>query len=228
VLVSRPYNGAAQKVLSYDVPRFLHLTNGRLYYVASDSGEDCIIRMRADGTNREVLCRAGIILRFALHDGMMYLLDANGALKERTLTGEESALMENVADFTLDAKNNTLLCVTQEGVVSFGIDTARKATLYAGSADQAAMCGDALLVRTGGAIVRVAGGQSATIRRDGATLMGVYGQKVIQLTSRGVMTCDVNGENATTILHGSFEAMSIANGVLYVGDMKGYTQQVTL
>ena len=42
------------------------------------------------------------------------------------------------------------------------------------------------------------------------------------------MTCDVNGENATTILHGSFEAMSIANGVLYVGDQKGYTQQVAL
>ena len=228
VLVSRPYNGAAQKVLSYDVPRFLHLTNGRLYYVASDSGEDCIIRMRADGTNREVLCRAGIILRFALHDGMMYLLDANGALKERTLSGEESALMENVADFTLDAKNNTLICVTQEGVVSFGIDTARKTTLFAGGADQAAMCGDALLVRAGGSIVRIANGQSATIRRDGATMMGVYGQKVIQLTSRGVMTCDVNGENATTILHGSFDAMSIANGVLYVGDQKGYTQYVTL
>ena len=228
VLVSRPYNGAAQKVLSYDVPRFLHLTNGRLYYVASDSGEDCIVRMRSDGTSREVLCRAGIILRFALHDGEMYLLDANGALKERTLSGEESALMENVADFTLDAKNNALICVTQEGVVSFGIDTGRKTTLYAGGADQAAMCGDALLVRTGGSIVRVANGQSATIRRDGATLMGVYGQKIIQLTSRGVMTCDVNGENVTTILHGSFDTMSIANGVLYVGDQKGYTQYVTL
>ena len=228
VLVSRPYNGASARVLSYDVPRFLHLTNGRLYYVASDGGEDCIIRMRADGTSREVLCRAGIILRFVLHDGVMYLLDANGALKERTLSGEESELMGSVADFTLDAKNNTLLCVTQEGVVSFGIDTARKTTLYAGGADQAAMCGDALLVRTGGSIVRVANGQSATIRRDGATMMGVYGQKVIQLTSKGVMTCDVNGENATTILHGSFEAMSIANGVLYVGDQKGYTQQVTL
>ena len=103
-----------------------------------------------------------------------------------------------------------------------------KKTLYTGNADQAAMCGDALLVRTGGSIVRVAGGQSATIRKDGAMLMGVYGQKIIQLTSRGVITCDVNGENATTILYGSFEAMSIANGVLYVGDAKGYTQQVTL
>ena len=138
------------------------------------------------------------------------------------------SLMENVVDFTLDAKNNALICVTQEGVVSFGIDTGRKTTLYAGGADQAAMCGDALLVRTGGSIVRVANGQSATIRRDGATLMGVYGQKVIQLTNRGVMTCDVNGENVTTILHGSFDTMSIANGVLYVGDQKGYTQYVTL
>jgi len=228
VLVRRPYNGAAQTVLSYDVPRFLHLTNGRLYYVASDGGEDCVIRMNADGTSRQVLCRAGIILRFALHDGEMYVLDANGALKERTLSGEESELMENVADFALDAQKHSLLCVTQEGVVSFGIDTGRRTTLYSGNADQAAMCGDALLVRSGGSIIRVAGGQSATIRRDGAVMMGVYGQKVIQLTRQGVMTCDVNGENATTILYGSFESMSIANGVLYVGDSKGYTQQVTL
>jgi len=228
ILIQKPYNGLSSTVLSYDVPRFLHLTNGRLYYVASDGGEDCIIRMRADGTSREVLHRAGIILRFALHDGVLYVLDANGALRERTLSGEESELMESVADFALDAKQNELLCVTQEGVVSFGIDTGRRTTLYSGSADQAAMCGDALLVRSGGTIIRVANGQSATIRRDGATMMGVYGQKVIQLTSQGVVTCDVNGENATTILYGSFDAMSIANGVLYVGDGKGYTQQVTL
>ena len=228
VLIKRPYNGLASTVLSYDVPRFLHLTNGRLYYVASDGGEDCIIRMRSDGTSREVLHRAGIILRFALHDGVMYLLDANGALKERTLSGEESELMENVADFALDAQKNALLCVTQEGVVSFGIDTGRRDMLYVGNADQAAMCGDALLVRSGGAIVRVANGQSATIRRDGATMMGVYGQKVIQLTSQGVVTCDVNGENATTILYGSFDSMSIAGGVLFVGGAKGYQQQVKL
>ena len=90
------------------------------------------------------------------------------------------------------------------------------------------MCGDALLVRTGGSIVRVANGQSATIRRDGATLMGVYGQKVIQLTDKGVVACDVNGENATTILYGEYDCASVVGGVLYVGDAKGYTQQVTL
>ena len=136
--------------------------------------------------------------------------------------------MENVADFALDARRGELLCVTQDGVVAFGIDTGKKTTLFSGAADQTAMCGDALLVRTGGSIVRIANGQSATIRRDGATMMGVFGQKVIQLTSKGVMTCDVNGENATTILHGSFDTMSVANGVLYVGGQKGYTQQVTL
>jgi len=227
-LVARPYNGAAATVLAYDMPRFLHVTNGRLYYVASDSGEDCVIRMRSDGTSREVLCRAGIILRFALHDGVMYLLDANGAVKERTLSGEESELMENVADFCIDAQRNALLCVTQEGVVSFGIDTGRKEMLYSGAADQAAMCGDALLVRSGGSIIRVANGQSAAIRRDGAKAMGVYGQKVIQLTNSGVVTCDVNGENATTILFGSFDMMSIAGGVLYVGDSRGFTQQAVL
>ena len=95
-------------------------------------------------------------------------------------------------------------------------------------ADQAALCGNALLVRSGGSIIRVANGQNTTIRRDGATFLGVYGQKVIQLTGKGVMTCDVNGENATTILYGRFESASVAGGVLYVGDAKGYTQQVTL
>lgn len=227
-LVKRPYDGSAATVLAYETPRFLHLTNGRLYYVASSGGEDCVIRMNADGTSREVLDRAGIILRFALHDGVMYVLDANGALKERTLSGEESELMEGVTDFCLDVQGNALLCVTQDGVVSFGIDTGRTTTLYAGSADQAVLCADILLVRSGGSILRVADGQTATIRRDGAKLMGVYGQKVIQLTGKGVMTCDVNGENATTILYGAYETMSAANGVLYVGDGKGVAQQVTL
>lgn len=227
-LVKRPYDGSAATVLAYETPRFLHLTNGRLYYVASSGGEDCVIRMNADGTSREVLDRAGVILRFALHDGVMYVLDANGALKERTLSGEESELMEGVADFCLDVQGNALLCVTQKGVVSFGIDTGRTTTLYAGSADQAVLCADILLVRSGGSILRVANGQTATIRRDGAKLMGVYGQKVISLTGKGVMTCDVNGENATMILYGAYETMSAANGVLYVGDGKGVAQQVTL
>ena len=227
-LVKRPYDGSAATVLAYETPRFLHLTNGRLYYGASSGGEDCVIRMNADGTSHEVLDRAGVILRFALHDGVMYVLDANGALKERTLSGEESELMEGVADFCLDVQGNALLCVTQEGVVSFGIDTGRTTTLYAGSADQAVLCADILLVRSGGSILRVANGQTATIRRDGAKLMGVYGQKVISLTGKGVMTCDVNGENATMILYGAYETMSAANGVLYVGDGKGVAQQVTL
>ena len=175
-----------------------------------------------------MLCRAGIILRFALHDGVMYYLDANATLRERTLSGEESELMGGVADFSLDVQGGVLLCVTQEGVESFGITTGNRVTLYTGNADQAAQCGKSLLVRTGGSIVRVTDGVSATIRKDGATWMGVYGQKVIQLTSRGVVTCDVNGENATTILNGAFDSAAIANGVLYVGGRSGYTQQVTL
>ena len=227
-LVRRPYSGAAQTVLSRDVPRFLHLTNRRLYYVASDGGEDCILRMNADGTGREVLLRSGIILRFALHDGVMYYLDASGVLKERTLSGEENELLDGVSDFALDVQGNALLCVTQEGVVSFGIDTGRQTTLYAGAADQAAMCGRALLVRVGGTVVRVADGQNATIRRDGATFLGAYGQRVIQLTGQGVMTCDVNGENATMLLYGEFDRLSIAGGVLYAGTGAGYTQQVRL
>ena len=228
VLVRRPYNGGASSVLSGDVPRFLHVTNGRLYYVASDGSEDCIIRMNMDGTNRQVLCRAGIILRFALHDGDLYYLDANATLRERTLSGEENVLMSGVSDFSVDVQGDALLCVTQDGVVSFGISTGSTSVVYSGTADQAAQCGQALLVRTGGSIVRVMNGQNATIRRDGATWLGVYGRRVLQLTGSGVIACDVNGENATTLLYGSFACASVANGVLYVGGSSGYTQQVTL
>ena len=228
ILVKKPYNGAAASVMAYDVPRFLHLTNGKLYYVASEGGEDCVIRLNTQSGSREVLARVGVALKFALCDGVMYTLDANAALKERTLSGEESELMTGVSDFTLDATGKALLCVTQDGVVSFGIQTGQSEMVYTGAADQAAMCGQALLVRTGGSIVRVMNGQMATIRRDGATCLLVYGQKVIELTGRGVMTCDVNGENATTIANGSFEAASIANGVLYLGGADGYTQSVSL
>ena len=200
ILVKKPYNGAAASVMAYDVPRFLHLTNGKLYYVASEGGEDCVIRLNTQSGSREVLARVGVALKFALCDGVMYTLDANAALKERTLSGEESELMTGVSDFTLDATGKALLCVTQDGVVSFGIQTGQS----------------------------VMNGQMATIRRDGATCLLVYGQKVIELTGRGVMTCDVNGENATTIANGSFEAASIANGVLYLGGADGYTQSVSL
>ena len=227
-LVKRPYNGAAASVLSRDVPRFLHLTNGKLYYVASDGGEDCVIRLNTQSGSREVLLRAGIILKFALHDGVMYILDANAALKERTLSGEESELMTGVSDFSLDVQGNALLCVTQDGVVSFAITTGQQTTLYSGAAEQAVQCGQALLVRAGGLIIRVMNGQNATIRRDGATCLLVYGQKVIELTNKGVMTCDVNGENATTLLNAAYESASIANGTLYLGTSGGYTASVAL
>lgn len=136
--------------------------------------------------------------------------------------------MTGVSDFTLDAVNKTLLCVTQDGVTAFGIQTGQSESVYTGAADQAMMCGRALLVRSGGSVIRVMNGQMATIRRDGASCLLVYGQKVIELTSRGVMTCDVNGENATMIADGSFEAASIANGVLYLGSASGYTKSVSL
>ena len=228
ILVKKPYNGAAASVMAYDVPRFLHLTNGKLYYVASEGGEDCVIRLNTQNGSREVLARAGVVLKFALCDGVMYMLDANAALKEKTLSGEESELMTGVSDFTLDAVNKTLLCVTQDGVTAFGIQTGQSERVYTGAADQAMMCGQALLVRSGGSVIRVMNGQMATIRRDGASCLLVYGQKVIELTGRGVMTCDVNGENATMIADGSFEAASIANGVLYLGSASGYTKSVSL
>ena len=57
--------------------------------------------------------------------------------------------MANVADFCLDASHDALICVTQDGVERFGIETGRRETLYTGAADQAALCGEMLLVRAG-------------------------------------------------------------------------------
>ena len=84
------------------------------------------------------------------------------------------------------------------------------------------------MVRSGGSVIRVMDGGSATIRKDGATWMGVYGSRVIQLTSRGVVICDANGENATTVIPGEYDAASIAGSTLYVGGNTGYTQYVQL
>ena len=42
------------------------------------------------------------------------------------------------------------------------------------------------------------------------------------------MACDVNGEDATMLLYGTFDCVSIAGGVLYAGSRTGYTQQVRL
>lgn len=118
--------------------------------------------------------------------------------------------------------------MTQDGVTAFGIQTGQSESVYTGAADQAMMCGQALLVRSGGSVIRVMNGQMATIRRDGASCLLVYGQKVIELTGRGVMTCDVNGENATMIADGSFEAASIAKRGAVPGERERYTKSVSL
>ncbi len=223
ILVKKPYNGAAASVMAYDV-RFLHLTNVQALLRRQQGGEDCVIRLNTQSGSREVLARVGVALKFALCDGVMYTLDANAALKERTLSGEEgSELMTGVSDFTLDATGKALLCVTQDGVVSFGHQTGQSEWSTRARRIRRRCAGRRCWCERGGSIVRVMNGQMATIRRDGATCLLVC-QKVIELTGRGVMTCDVNGENATTIANGSFEAASIANGVLYLGGADGYTQ----
>lgn len=92
--LKKPYNGAAASVMAYDVPRFLHLTNGKLYYVASEGGEDCVIRLNTQSGSREVWRAWAWHSRFrAVRRPCGYMLDANAALKERTLSGEESELM---------------------------------------------------------------------------------------------------------------------------------------
>ena len=77
--------------MAYDVPRFLHLTNGKLYYVASEGGEDCVIRLNTQSGKPQVLARVGVALKFALCDGVMYMLDANAALKEERSPARRSA-----------------------------------------------------------------------------------------------------------------------------------------
>lgn len=58
--------------------------------------------------------------------------------------------MTGVSDFTIDAQGDAILCVTQDGVVSFGITTGAVTTVYAGQAASGRASGEALIVRTEG------------------------------------------------------------------------------
>lgn len=124
--------------------------------------------------------------------------------------------------------NKTLLCVTQDGVTAFGIQTGQSESVYTGAADQAMMCGQALLVRSGGSVIRVMNGQMATIRRDGAScLLGLRaeGDRADE-QGRDDLRCERRKRDDDR--DGSFEAASIANGVLYLGSASGYTKSVSL
>ena len=204
-----------EAVIAMESARFLHVTNGRVYYVSQDMGEDVICRMNLDGTAREILCRCGVVLGFALHDGVMYYLDANGTLKERTLSGEESVLMDGVADFSIDVEKNTALCVCQDRVVSFGLLTAETGVLYSGSAQQALPCGESVLILAGGNVLELSGGRVNVLRRDKASRIGVYEDTLLEVTDKGILAC--RGGSSQLILSGRFTRFSVAGGTVYAG-----------
>ena len=220
----RQEKGSSQvRVLSQDIPRELHITNGRLYYVASDEGEDCVIRLDTRNGHRDVIYRGGILSRFCLHDGTMYVLDASGTLKERDFGGNESELMTGVQDFSMDVPANRCIAVTGEGVVALELRTGKQETLYAGRVRQALQMGDYLLALSAGEVLRISGMQAVPIRRDGANRIGVSGDRILELTEDGVIAFDINGEHANQVQSGHFDTFCIADGMLYLGDAAGYT-----
>ena len=215
-------------VLSEDCPRALHCTNGRLYYIAEDQGSDCIIRMNTDGTGREVLLRADVLVQFLLHDGIMYYLGSDGSLKERTLSGEERVLIGNVGAFSLDAEGNRLICVQPETVTAYTLGSGSETVLFSGPAEEAVCCGNLYLILSAGRIVRVSETGNTAISSQSARHIGVYRDKVIEVTGSGIYTMDINGVNRREVLTGTYECFAVAEGMLYAGGREGYTAKVQL
>lgn len=221
-------DGKNTRLVCEDCPRALHYSNNRLYYITEDQGTDCIVRMNADGSNREVMLRGDVLVQFLLHDGVMYYLEAGGNVKERTLSGEERVLLNGVHALSLDAEANSLICALQDNVVSYTLGSGTQRVIYAGTAEEAICCGNVYLVLTSGRIVRVSDSGNSVISSGSAACVGVYREKVIELNGSGITTFDINGENRRELLAGSFECFAVSGGMLYAGSRDGYTAKVQL
>lgn len=226
VLVSSDGNRVRQ--LTEDRPRALHCTNGRLYYIAEDQGSDCIVRMNTDGSSREILLRAEVLVQLVLHDGVLYYLDAAGNLKKRTLSGEERVLIGGVHGFTLDAQQGQLVCLLGETVVTVDLNGGSQKVIFTGTAEEALCMGDRVLILSAGRVVRLSPGENAAISNRSAVHIGAYRDRIIEVSGEGIDSFDINGEDRRTILAGTFECFAIAGGMLYAGNRDGFTQKVQL
>ncbi len=226
VLVSSDGNRVRQ--ISEDRPRSLHCTNGRLYYIAEDQGSDCIIRMNVDGSGREILLRAEVLVHLLLHDGLLYYLDAAGNIKERTLSGEERVLIGGAHGFTLDVQEGRLVCLLAETVVTYDLNSGTQSVIFTGTAEEALCMGDRVLILSAGRVVRLSPGENAAVSGRSAVHIGAYQDRIIEVTGSGIDTYDINGEDRRTVLSGTFECFAVAGGMLYAGNQEGFTRKVQL
>ena len=152
-LYRRSLSGGASERLSGDTPRFLHATNGRLYYVATRSGSDSVIRLDLSTLQERTSATAGAIRKFALHDGSLYYLEGSGTLYR--LDDARVHLAENIDDFLIDATNDRVYLAGSNGVYRMRLSDGDTLTLSSRRAEQIALCGDACYFLSDGSVYRI-------------------------------------------------------------------------
>ncbi len=210
--------------LSTDVPRFLHLRDGVLWYAT----ESAVVHVNIQGKERAVFLKKNGILRMVMLGDAVYLLGSDGKVEEYTLTGTHVIVAEGVRDLTADVSEETLLMATDSGILSFGVRTGIKQTVCGGTADQVLCFGDFLVARCNGDIVRIRNNRAETIRKDGAGLIAAGGEWIFEVTPSGVYAFDINGQNFYQVSADVPSALSFANATLYMGGLQGYTRTASV
>lgn len=228
-LSRRLLGGGLAEKLSSDVPRFLHATNGRLYYVATRGGKDCVIRFNlSDGDERTALS-VGTIRKFALHDGNFYYMDQSGTVYRYLMEGGSNHLYNSANDFVIDASNDRIYLATDGGVVRMRLSDGDALTLSSHGADKITLCGSACYFLSSGGMYRIYNDTTQLVRTGAITWIGAYASHVYYLENGMIYRCDANGKNSKLMDGGSgYTQLSIAEGILYAGTAKGFTTMISL
>ena len=223
----RSINGGASERISGDTPRFLHATNGRLYYVATRAGTDCVIRLDLATLTERTALSAGAIRKFVLHDGVFYYLEGSGTLYRMADSREH--LAENAQDFLIDATNDRLYLAGEGGVTRMRMSDGDTLLLTSHSAEQLALCGSACYFLSGGSIYRIYDDETQLIRTGSVTWLGAYGSRLYYLEGGMIYRCDVNGQNSQLLDSGTgYTCVSVSGDTLYVGTDQGFTTMISL
>lgn len=228
-LSSRALNGGSSTRLSSDIPRFLHATNGRLYYVSTSDGKDCIIRLNIDDGDRRIALSVGTIQKFVLHNGVFIYQDQSGSIYTRDPEISSQHLFEGANDFIIDALSDTLYAASDGGVYRVNIISGDSEQMTDRSASQVTVCGDAVYFLSSGNIYRTYKNNTELIFSGACTWVAGYGSNLYYLENGMIYRCDVNGKNSQLIDGGSgYTRVSIADNVVYVGTAKGFSTMINL
>lgn len=226
-LYRRSLAGGTGEKLSNDTPRFLHATNGRLYYVASRGNTDCVIRLDLTAMTERTSLSAGAIRKFMLHDGALYYLEGSGTLYR--VGDNREHLAENVEDFLIDATNDRVYIASDGGVTRMRMDNGDTWQMTSTPAEQMALSGDACYFISSGKLYRIYDETTELIRTGAITWVGAYGSSIYYLESGVVYRCDANGKNSQQLDGGmGYTHVSIADDVLFLGTDKGFVTMINL